>query len=210
MLLNRDYVGHMASEVIKKLLEDEQIEIKEKDQEAVIPRVRHRMLEEITIEDKVNEEVRNILTQYQDEMRRTGVSYQEMFKKVKGQIARDRKLILRERTAAGSDSRTHAIEPRKNCAHLSPDSRITGAEQRSGVHRGPRYHPPAHGPDHDQRVERRRKNRSRSTQAHYFAKKEILEGSEEWDVLFRKYYAEELRRQGIAAAPEEHQKAGHR
>jgi hypothetical protein len=95
MLLNRDYVGHMASEVIKKLLEDNQVEIKEKDQEAVIVRVRHRMMEEITIEDKVNEEVRNILTQYQDEMRRTGVSYQEMFKKVKGQIARDRKLILR-------------------------------------------------------------------------------------------------------------------
>jgi uncharacterized protein len=41
-------------------------------------------------------------------------------------------------------------------------------------------------------------------------KKEILEGSEEWDVLFRKYYSEELRRQGIAAAQEEHQKAGHR
>lgn len=95
MLLNREYVGHMASEVIKKLLEDDQVEIKEKDQEAVILRVRHRMLEEITIEDKVNEEVRTILTQYQDEMRRTGVSYQEMFKKVKGQIARDRKLILR-------------------------------------------------------------------------------------------------------------------
>jgi hypothetical protein len=41
-------------------------------------------------------------------------------------------------------------------------------------------------------------------------KKEILEGSEEWDVLFRKYYSEELRRMGIAAALEEHQKAGHR
>ena len=41
-------------------------------------------------------------------------------------------------------------------------------------------------------------------------KKEILEGSEEWDVFFRKYYSEELRRQGIAAAVEEHQKAGHR
>jgi hypothetical protein len=95
MLLNRDYVGHMASEVVKKLLEDNQVEIKEKDQDMVITRVRLRMLEEITIEDKVNEEVRNILTQYQDEMRRTGVSYQEMFKKVKGQIARDRKLILR-------------------------------------------------------------------------------------------------------------------
>jgi hypothetical protein len=40
-------------------------------------------------------------------------------------------------------------------------------------------------------------------------KKEILEGSEEWDVLFRKYYSDELRRMGISA-PEEHQKAGHR
>ena len=40
--------------------------------------------------------------------------------------------------------------------------------------------------------------------------KEILEGSEVWDVLFRKYYSEELRRMGISAAAEEHQKAGHR
>jgi hypothetical protein len=95
MLLNRDYVGHMASEVVKKLIEGNLIEIKEKDLEPVVARVRLRMMEEITVEDKINEEVRNILTQYQDEMRRTGVSYQEMFKKVKGQIARDRKLILR-------------------------------------------------------------------------------------------------------------------
>ncbi len=29
-------------------------------------------------------------------------------------------------------------------------------------------------------------------------KKEILEGSEEWDILYRKYYAEEMRRLGVA------------
>ena len=29
-------------------------------------------------------------------------------------------------------------------------------------------------------------------------KKEILEGSEEWDVVYRKYYAEEMRRLGVA------------
>jgi hypothetical protein len=34
-------------------------------------------------------------------------------------------------------------------------------------------------------------------------KKEILEGSEEWDILYRKYYADELRRLGIAAAPDD-------
>jgi len=34
-------------------------------------------------------------------------------------------------------------------------------------------------------------------------KKEILEGSEEWDVLHRKYYQDELRRLGISAAPDD-------
>src|ERR1700690_3086202 len=95
MLLNRDYVGYMASDVIKKLIEGDLIEIKEKDVEPVIAKVRLRMMDEITVEDKVNEEARTILTQHQDEMRRAGISYQDMFKKVKGQIARDRKLILR-------------------------------------------------------------------------------------------------------------------
>jgi hypothetical protein len=34
-------------------------------------------------------------------------------------------------------------------------------------------------------------------------KKEILEGSEEWDVLYRKYYADELRRMGVVHQPSE-------
>jgi hypothetical protein len=38
-------------------------------------------------------------------------------------------------------------------------------------------------------------------------KKEVLEDSEEWGLLYRKFYAEELRRAGIAAAPEEHRRS---
>jgi len=93
MLLNRDYVTHMASEVIKRLMEGGHIETK--SAEAIVQRVRQRMMEELTIEDRLNEEVRQILVDHQDEMRRTGVSYQEMYKKVKAQLARDRKLVLR-------------------------------------------------------------------------------------------------------------------
>jgi len=63
--------------------------------EELTTRIRHRMMEEITVEDRLNEDVREILSQHADEMRRTGASYQEMYKKVKGQLARDRKLILR-------------------------------------------------------------------------------------------------------------------
>jgi hypothetical protein len=93
MLIARDYVSHMASEVVKRLIEGELIEAKAPA--VVTQRVRQKMMEELTIEDRLNDEVREILLQHQDEMRRTGVSYQEMYKKVKGQLARDRKLILR-------------------------------------------------------------------------------------------------------------------
>jgi hypothetical protein len=93
MLIARDYVSHMASEVVKRLVDGNLIETKTAD--TVTHRVRLRMVEELTVEDRLNDEVRDILIQHQDEMRRTGVSYQEMYKKVKGQLARDRKLVLR-------------------------------------------------------------------------------------------------------------------
>jgi hypothetical protein len=93
MLLVRDFVAHIANEVVKRLVGGEHIETKAAP--VVANRVRLRMLEELTVEDRLNEEVRQILIDHQDEMRRTSVSYQEMHKKVKQQLARDRKLILR-------------------------------------------------------------------------------------------------------------------
>ena len=53
------------------------------------------MADEVTVEDRLSEEAREILARYSEEMRRTGVSYQDMYKKVKSQLARERKLILR-------------------------------------------------------------------------------------------------------------------
>jgi hypothetical protein len=93
MLLNRDLVGHMAAESLKKLIEGEMVEVKAP--EAIVPRLRQAMLEELTVEDRINDEARQILIQHQDQMRNSGISYQEMFKKVKAQLARDRKLVLR-------------------------------------------------------------------------------------------------------------------
>ena len=93
MLLSRDYVGYMAGEVVKRLVAAQMIEARAP--EALVQRIRQIMLEELTVEDRLNEEVRQILSQYADEMRRSGASYQEMYKKVKSQLARERKLILR-------------------------------------------------------------------------------------------------------------------
>jgi len=93
MLLSRDYVTYMAQEVVKRLFADQMIEAK--SAEEVTQRVRQAMAEELAVEERVNEEARQILNDHADEMRRTGASYQELFKKVKAQIAKDRKLILR-------------------------------------------------------------------------------------------------------------------
>jgi hypothetical protein len=93
MLLSRDYVGYMAGEVVKRLLADKMIETAAPP--ALAQRVRAAMQDEISVEDRLNEEVREILNKHAEEMRRTGVQYQEMYKKVKGELARQRKLILR-------------------------------------------------------------------------------------------------------------------
>ncbi|HEV1995112.1 MAG TPA: DUF507 family protein, partial [Candidatus Acidoferrum sp.] len=90
MLLTRDFVGYMSRAIVKRLLQQEMIEAGAPD--ALTAKVRAALADEIGVEDRLNEDVRAILTQYADEMRRTGASYQEMYKKVKNQLARDRKL----------------------------------------------------------------------------------------------------------------------
>ncbi|HEY6905781.1 MAG TPA: DUF507 family protein [Candidatus Acidoferrales bacterium] len=93
MLLSRDFVGYMAKEVVKRLVAGKMIETK--DAESLTQQVRQVMADEVTVEDRLSEEAREILSRYSEEMRRTGVSYQDMYKKVKSQLARERKLILR-------------------------------------------------------------------------------------------------------------------
>jgi len=93
MLLSRDFVGYMANELVKRLVANKMLEAG--NPAALAERIRLKMSEEIGLEDRLNEEVREILSQHAEEMRRTGASYQEMYKKVKGELARQRKLILR-------------------------------------------------------------------------------------------------------------------
>ena len=93
MLLSRDFVGYMAKEVVKRLVAAKMIATK--DVENLSQQVRQVMADEVTVEDRLNEEAREILAKYSEEMRTAGASYQEMYKKLKSQLARERKLILR-------------------------------------------------------------------------------------------------------------------
>jgi len=92
MLLSKEYVGYLAREVSKKLLAGEFIVTK--NTAAVGEKVHAAMLEEFSLEDRINDEVRVILEAYSDEMRKTGANYQEMFRKVKTELVRKYKAVL--------------------------------------------------------------------------------------------------------------------
>ena len=92
MLLSKEYVGYLAREVTKKLVSGEFIETK--DLPSVSERVNAAMVDELGLEDRINDEVRAILDAYTEEMRKSGASYQQMFKKVKGELVRKYKAVL--------------------------------------------------------------------------------------------------------------------
>ena len=92
MLVSKEYLGYLARQVTKKLIEGEFIETKNLN--ATIERVSAAVLEEMQLEDRINDEVRMILETYSDEMQRSGANYQEMFKKVKNELVRKYKAVL--------------------------------------------------------------------------------------------------------------------
>jgi len=92
MLFSKEYVAYLGRELTKKLIAGEQIATD--DVPAVTARVQQALLDELAVEDRINDEVRVILEQYQDEMQRSGASYQEMFKKVKNELVRKYKAVI--------------------------------------------------------------------------------------------------------------------
>jgi hypothetical protein len=92
MLLSKEYVGYLAREVSKKLIAGEFVETK--DPSVVREKVHASMLDELTLEDRIHDEVRVILEAYSEEMQKTGANYQEMFRKVKSELVRKYKAVL--------------------------------------------------------------------------------------------------------------------
>ena len=92
MLLSKEYVGYLAREVTKKLIAGKFIETEAVP--AVTEKVHAALLDELTLEDRINDDVRKILETYADEMNKTGANYQEMFRKVKSELVRKYKAVL--------------------------------------------------------------------------------------------------------------------
>jgi len=92
MALRREYVRLLCVKVAEELKKQEMIDAPEGLDLA--DQIFQVMDPEVSLEDRINEEVRTLLNQYQDQMRQSGASYQEMFKLIKNKLVRERKLVL--------------------------------------------------------------------------------------------------------------------
>src|ERR1044072_9066672 len=97
MLLAREFVNYISRKLVKQLTPGT---IETPHPDAVAEKIADVIDEELAVEDRLNDEVRDLLSQYSEYMRREGVSYQEMFRRIKNTLISQRKVIR----ASGRDS----------------------------------------------------------------------------------------------------------
>jgi uncharacterized protein len=194
MLLAREFIGYLSRQLVARLTP----RIIETSDTAAAAQVISDIIEDdLSAEDRLNDEVRDLLSQYSDYMRENNVSYQEMFRRIKNTLITQRKVIR----ASGRDTGDHMKLSRDKINDLS--HKIVAALRKSREFRIKK------DPNEvrleivkyitellniEDRVDRAARTKIRTQ------KREIAEGTEEWDLLMRRYYAEELKKLGIDLA----------
>ena len=191
MALPKEYVSYLAGEMAKRLAKSGVAKIY--DHTAVTEKIQQTLLDDFAREEKLNQEVRDYLEKYSSEIRRDALSYQEMYKLVKKELMKKHKITTSSRP--GEDgvklNRDKVIELShtlvKNLGEISEKFEFIA-------------------PQNDVRLEIVREINVLLRQEHQIdqavrakiksQKREIDEGSGEWDLLFRKYYTDEMRKFG--------------
>ncbi len=92
MIFSKEYVGYLSRQMTRRLVEAKMIRT---DKPALVSeRVNAGLLDELSLEDRINEEARLILESIQGDMQKAGASYPEMFKKVKMRLVQQYKAVL--------------------------------------------------------------------------------------------------------------------
>ena len=196
MLLPRTFITYMARELTHRLGREACVF---PDGATVQDALETVIIDELSLEDEINAEARELLNQYTDYMRRQRIPYQEMFKKVKRSILAERKAVSAQ--PRGPEERNMKISRDKltEMSHRLAEKlpRLNGVrlkklwnEVRLEILREMR--------DILTREEAIDKIAQRKITSQ---KRDIPEGSEEWTLLYRRYYEEEMKRYGIDLSP---------
>ena len=194
MLIAREFVAYLSRQVAKRLTPTF---IETTNPQALAELTTTLITDELEIEDRLNDEVRDILGQYSDYMRQEGVSYQEMFRRIKNTLITQRKVIR----ASGRDTGDHMKLSRDKITDISHKLVVVLRKSRElRFKKDPndvRLEIVRAITDLlaiEEKVDRTARDKVRSQ------KRDIPEGSEEWDLLQKRYYAEELKKFGIDLA----------
>jgi uncharacterized protein len=191
MLLPREFVTYLARQIVRRL---SPATIETHTPEKAVELVHAVISDEMEAEDRLNDEVREILEQYSDYMRREGVSYQEMFRKAKNTLMQQRKIVRASGRDTGdqmklSRDKINGVSHKLIVAlRKSRDLRVKKDQNDARLEIVKAFTDILHV---EEKADRASRDKVRSQ------KRDIPEGSEEWDILQRRYYAEELKKFGI-------------
>jgi len=192
MILSRDYLGYLCQKLVEQLAKGP---IKLGSPELVLQRVKEAVTNEMTAEDRVNDEVRALLEKHAAQMRETGANYQEAFKLFKRQLLKEKGVV----PASGRDS--------GDTSKISRDKVVRLSHILVDLLAGMKKEVELVQPKNDVRLEIFRiftelfraeeKIEERVRVKITSQKRQIVEGSQEWDILYRKYYTDELKKLGL-------------
>ncbi|MGQ9618338.1 MAG: DUF507 family protein [Candidatus Aminicenantia bacterium] len=92
MRLSKNEIDYLAFEIVKTLLNEKKIITL--DREALVENIAKILTDDFAQEDKLDEEVREILNKYSEEIRKGNIEYQTIFRMIKQKLAKERKIVL--------------------------------------------------------------------------------------------------------------------
>ena len=93
MRLSSERIAILSKTLADKLIEGKYLEpVIPKDQ--IIAKMEHIIREELMIEDKINQEVKGLLSAYEREIGRGDIDYNKMFNMIKNKLIKERGLVL--------------------------------------------------------------------------------------------------------------------
>ena len=92
MRLTSDEIEFISRKVVKTLVAEGKLELDSESR--VVEAVTRVITDELMVEDRLNEEVREVLIQHASEMERSNITYTEMFKMLKKKMAREKGIVL--------------------------------------------------------------------------------------------------------------------
>jgi len=92
MRLTSDEIEFIARKIVKTLVAEGKLELDSETR--VVEGVVRVITDELMVEDRLNEEVREVLIQHASEMERSNVTYTEMFKMLKKKMAKEKGIVL--------------------------------------------------------------------------------------------------------------------